>query len=76
MKFNIIYVFLMLIIVFIVTPIIINEYFCPVEVKQERKIILTKQKGDFFTVGRYGRTIILEVNTERTNGEQKSYLGK
>lgn len=37
----------------------------PEEVKVQRAV------GDFFTVGRYGHTLILETCTERTNGLEK-----
>jgi hypothetical protein len=32
--------------------------------------LIDKKRGDFFSVGKYGNTLILEVYTERTNDEQ------
>ena len=39
-----------------------------IERKQSAPMI-DKRKGDFFSIGKYGKTLILEVNTERTNGK-------
>ena len=35
----------------------------------EVKLIRAISKKDFFDVGKYGHTLILEVNTERTDGK-------